>query len=371
MVDPGKNGEDQETKSTTYDRHAELKAFDETKVGVKGLVDSGVTKVPRIFIHPPHNLDKINTSDTDSKFPVIDLDGFDKDPVKRERVVEEIRVASETWGFFQVVNHGIPIGILEEMLDGVLRFNEQAPEIRKKYYSRDYSKTMAYNCNFDLYSSPAANWRDSFYCAMAPRTPQPEELPAVCREILIEFSNHIMKLGCSLFILLSEALGLSSKHLIDMGSADALAHICHYYPACPEPELTIGTTQHSDNDFMTVLLQDNVGGLQVRHQNQWVDVPPTPGALVVNHGDLLQLISNDKFKSVEHRVLASQTGPRISVASFFGRDSGTNARVLAPVKELLSEHDPPKYRATTASEYTEFYRRKGLDGTSALVHFRL
>ncbi|XP_073138497.1 1-aminocyclopropane-1-carboxylate oxidase homolog 1-like [Henckelia pumila] len=357
-------------EETNYDRHAELKAFDETKVGVKGLVDSGVTKVPRIFIHHPPQINN-TTSDSDLNFPVINLDGFDKDPEKRLRIVEEIRVASETWGFFQVVNHGIPIGTLEEMLDGVRRFNDQAPEIRKQYYSRDLSQTMAYNSNFDLYSSPAANWRDSFSCAMAPRTPLPEELPAACREILIEFFNRIMKLGRCLFILLSEALGLSSNHLIDMGCADALAHLCHYYPACPEPDLTIGTTQHSDNDFVTILLQDNVGGLQVHHRNQWVDVPPTPGALVVNHGDLLQLISNDKFKSVEHRVLASKTGPRISVASFFGRDSGTNARVLEPIKELLSDDNPPKYRATTATEYTEFYRRKGLDGTSALVHFRL
>ncbi|KAL0433377.1 UNVERIFIED_CONTAM: 1-aminocyclopropane-1-carboxylate oxidase3 [Sesamum latifolium] len=85
-----------------------------------------------------------------------------------------------------------------------------------------------------------------------------------------------------------------------------------------------------------------------------------------------QLVSNDKFKSVEHRVLASNAaGPRISVASFFGRDSGPSSKVYAPIKELLSEDDPPKYRQTTANEYTEFFRAKGLDGTSALLHFRI
>ncbi|KAM3356531.1 hypothetical protein P3S68_023245 [Capsicum galapagoense] len=73
----------------------------------------------------------------------------------------------------------------------------------------------------------------------------------------------------------------------------------------------MGTSKHSDGDFITVVLQDHVGGLQVLHQNQWVDVPPSPGALVVNIGDLLQLISNDKYISVEHRVLANKVGPRI------------------------------------------------------------
>ncbi|XP_075515866.1 1-aminocyclopropane-1-carboxylate oxidase homolog 12-like [Primulina tabacum] len=129
---------------------------------------------------------------------------------------------------------------------------------------------------------------------------------------------------------MSEGLGLSSNQLTDMGCADTLAHICHYYPACPEPELTIDKKKHSDYDFIMLMLQVDVA----QHQGQWVDVPPTPGALVVNVGDLLQLITNDKFKSVEHRALASRMGPRISVANFLGRDSGTNMKVYAVCSNL-------------------------------------
>nr|AYC63495.1 2-oxoglutarate-dependent dioxygenase [Scoparia dulcis] len=376
MVIPSSNGS-QETKAATdlkYDRLSELKAFDDTKAGVKGLVDAGVTKIPRIFVHPPENLENIikNAGNTKSSFPVVDLDGIDEDTVKRKDIVKEITVASGTWGFFQVVNHGIPLSILEGTLNGVRRFHEQDTDIKKEYYTRDFTKKMVYNSNFDLYSSPAANWRDSFNCVMAPDPPKPEELPPVCREILLEYSKRVMELGRYLFKLLSEALGLDPNHLIDIDCAQTLAFLCHYYPACPEPELTLGTTKHSDYSFLTILLQDNLGGLQVLHENQWVDVPPTPGALVVNIGDLLQLISNDKFQSVEHRVLASHSGPRISLASFFGRDtSGLSSREYEPIKELLSQENPSKYRGTTIKEYTTFFRNKGIDGTSALQHFRL
>lgn len=358
--------------SVEYDRSTELKEFDDTKAGVKGLVDAGIVSIPKMFIRPAEELvEELNLfqCQTNTEVPVIDLSNI-QDRSRREQIVDEVRIASEEWGFFQVINHGIPLTVLDEMIDAVRMFNEQDLELKKEFYTRDPKKNVKFNSNFDLYASQTADWRDSLTLSVFDFDPDPNEMPEVCRKPTLEYIKYFRELGGTLFELLSEALGLQADHLGSMGCDKACSITCHYYPACPQPELTLGVRKHADPGLLTLLLQNEIGGLQVLHEGQWFDVPPIRGALVVNIGDLLQIISNDKFKSVKHRATANTVGPRISVPCFFSGHTSMLDKSYSPIKELTSEANPPRYKEVVLREYVSRFLSSGLE-KPAIDYYRL
>lgn len=150
----------------SYDRAKEVKQFDESKIGVKGLVDLGVTAIPRFFIHPPATLaelrPKSKTRPVSDVVPTIDLSGVDSDHL-RPTIVEKIARASRELGFFQVVNHGIGVEVLERVVRAIKGFHEQPLEIKAPVYRRENTKGVSYISNIDLFHSKAASWRYSLF----------------------------------------------------------------------------------------------------------------------------------------------------------------------------------------------------------------
>ncbi|KAL9227582.1 hypothetical protein vseg_003256 [Gypsophila vaccaria] len=353
-----------------YDREVELSELMSTKAGVKGLVDSGISSVPRIFkvqAEQKHS-EEFNCNNKQFQVPIINLEGFQGE--RRQEIIDDILHASKTWGIFQVVCHGVPSDVMKNMLRSVSEFHEQPRELKEEFYSHDSTRKVWYYMTVHPVRK-AALWKDTIACQFEDVTVDYQALPLICRKPMSEFVEHVNKLKRELSKLLCEALGLDSDHLEQMECMKARKLVGHYYPSCPEPELTMGTPKHSDPYFFTILLQGHVDGLQALHQNQWINVQPVDGALVAIIGDMLQLISNDILKSAEHRVLATRRGPRLSAACFFYPTAVNQKLRFGPLKELLSDSSPALYNEVTHVEYLKHYSLHGSCGSKPLPDFRL
>ncbi|KAE8735434.1 hypothetical protein F3Y22_tig00000340pilonHSYRG00386 [Hibiscus syriacus] len=262
------------------------------------------------------------------QIPVIDLEGVDDtDQRRRTQIVDAIRDAAQTWGFFRIVNHGVPIHLMENMLDAVRGFHEQPQELKKAWCTSNEINQRIFD-----YNTKVAAWRDTVSIEFPDGELNELAIPRVCRKVTSEYMKYMQQLKETLSKLLSESLGLRRDYLASTGGMRGALIAFHYYPSCPQPELTIGASSHTDASFLTILLESDAG-LQVFHQNQWVDVPYRRGYLTVNIGDFLQVGPQKPQGNERKGCLPEQQIEQPITTRTARHDSNTTTNILTDERE--------------------------------------
>ncbi|EXB88398.1 Leucoanthocyanidin dioxygenase [Morus notabilis] len=344
-----------------------LQEWPEPIVRVQSLSESGLPSIPDRYVKPDTERPSFDSSN-DANIPVVDMSGlYGHDDVVRTATLRIVLEACREWGFFQVVNHGVSPELMDAAL-GVWRDFFYLPIETKQLYANSPRTYEGYGSRLGVQKGAILDWSDYYFLHYLPSCLKDYKkwphLPPNCREVIDEYGREVVKLCGRLLRVLSVNLGLKEHFLQNaFGGEDIGACLrVNYYPKCPQPELTLGLSSHSDPGGMTLLLPDNqVTGLQVRKDTSWITVKPAPHAFIVNIGDQIQVLSNAIYKSVEHRVLVNSGKERVSLAFFYNPKSDIP---IEPAKELVTPDKPALYTPMTFDEYRLFIRLRGPRGKS-------
>ncbi|XP_059625381.1 probable 2-oxoglutarate-dependent dioxygenase SLC1 [Cornus florida] len=329
--------------------------------GVKHLCERGIKKVPTKYILPvseqPYSRkDDHNAANPNLKLPVIDFAQLQGS--NRSQVLDSIAKACQDYGFFQLINHGMATDVISSMIDVGKKFFELPFDEREKYMSSDMRSPVRYGTSFNQNKDGVFCWRDFLKLSCQPLSdvlPYWPSSPVDLREAATNYSKQTKFLYLMLMEAILESLGLvetigESENLREFEDGSQLM-VVNCYPSCPEPDLTLGMPPHSDYGLLTLLLQDEVKGLQIQHQGRWVTVEPIPNSFVVNVGDHLEIFSNGRYKSVLHRVLVNSSKSRISVASLHSLPFDS---MIRPSPKLINEDNPRRYMDTDFATFLEY-----------------
>ncbi|GMJ01193.1 DOWNY MILDEW RESISTANT 6 [Hibiscus trionum] len=308
--------------------------------------------LPQSYICPPETRPGKITIPSGDNIPVINLG---EASINRNNTVINVLKASHEFGFFQVVNHGISERLLNDTMKVVAEFFKMPMEDKASLYSEDPNRVCRlYTSNTNYGTEKYHLWRDVLKhpChqleACIKLWPQK---PTRYRDVVGTFSVEAKKLGLKILELLCDGLGLESGYLED-DMSETLLLVANHYPPCPDPSLTLGLPKHCDPNLITILLQGATYGLQVFKDGQWIGVRPLPNALVVNIGLQLRIVSNNKLKSAEHRVVTNSKVARTTVGLFIG---SCDDSIIEPAKSLTSAAEPPLYRPFRYREFLSYH----------------
>lgn len=337
--------------------------------GVKHLADSGalINSVPKKYVFPQDCRPSAAEIAEGESIPIIDLSAFDGSPQERLVAIKSLGQACADWGFFQVVNHGIEESLITKMLEAANQFFALSSEEKMKYDTKDVLNPVRYGTSYNAKVDQFFNWRDYLKHFAYPELHTPGN-PPIYREVAGEYFSETRKLALRLMGAISESLGLQSDYIQTVFKDGIQIGVLNLYPHCPEPDQTMGIAPHSDHGGLTILLQNDVGGLQVQHEGRWVAVEPSPNTFIVNVGDHLEIVSNGRYKSVEHRAVVNSERTRISIAAPNG--PAMDAPIF-PAPQLIDETHPPLYKSMLYGEYLRHQQSTGLRGKGNLESVKI
>lgn len=294
--------------------------------------------------------------------PVIDVAPIFEGPAGEREVGRQLLETVDQIGFFYIDNHGIPEPQLDDVFAVARRFFSAPQKDKEAIRVRDCHRgflpigeaTMSGNEHKDLKESFVWGWdvaeddpdiKRSGGILAANRWPHfvPE-----MSGVLTDYIGTVNALGIRLLRAFAAGLDLEHDHFVRHFSKPLTRAAILYYPPQPEEmsETQFGVGPHTDYGCITLLYQDGIGGLQVKHRNgEWLTARPIPGTYVVNVGDLLHRWSNDRFISNPHRVVNASGKERYSVPVFVDPDWDT---VIDPV---TVDGEKAKYAPIGCADY--------------------
>lgn len=301
--------------------------------------------------------------------PVVDLNDFlSTDETRKKNFVAALGKAYEETGFVAVKNHGIPDQLIADMYAYVQQFFSLPPDKKREYEKKELAGQRGYTSFGREHAKgfEAPDLKEFFQYGQTvedndpvkseyPENVSVKELPPF-NDILFSAYRNFEKSGKSLLQAISLYLGLE-EHFFDnyIHNGNSILRAIHYPPIKEEPASAIRAEQHEDINLITLLVGASADGLQIlTKQNEWVPVTSLPEQIVVNVGDMLQRLTNNRLKSTTHRVVNPPRElwgtSRYSIPFFLHPKSEMS---LACLKSCIDKNHPKEYDDITAGQYLD------------------
>ncbi|CAL1405069.1 unnamed protein product [Linum trigynum] len=324
------------------------------------------------YIRPERELEQVAAGEF-GQIPVIDMSKLQVG----DDELAKLHSACKEWGFFQVINHGVAEQVITKMAEDVQHFFSLSLE-EKMEYAQLSTGIEGYGQAFVFSEKQTLDWGDMLYINATPVHERKMRFwprnPSSFRATLDQYAAELEKAARSLLISMSRNLEVEPEKLLNLFNDGEQSLRMNYYPPCEQASKVTGVAPHADGTGLTLLTRLNQAqGLQVRKEGKWVPIDPLPGAFIVNIGDILEIITNGEYKSIEHRALVNDRNERLSIASFHDPNMDV---MIEPMSDLLvkdQKKQAPNYKSISHRDYKKISRNMKLDGKDGgfITHMKI